>query len=120
MCVRCETRDEANLAQAARLCPEKKRNKFSSSSSSAARIICFSCIHVINSSYFIIILIIFIIINMSGKIIIIITTTIIIIITNGNLSINISSHTDKKDKNCDWQCKIVEIVESGVAKKDHI
>ncbi|GFS07029.1 hypothetical protein ElyMa_006560100 [Elysia marginata] len=49
-------------------------------------------------NYFIIILIIFIIMNMSGKIIIIITTTIIIIITNGNLSINISIHTEKKTK----------------------
>ncbi|GFS25336.1 copine-8 [Elysia marginata] len=73
---------------------------------------------VLNASYFIIILII----NMSGKIVRIITTTIIIIITNGNLSINISSHTNKqeKDKNCYWQYKIVEIVESGVAKVDHI
>ncbi|GFR65294.1 hypothetical protein ElyMa_003653000 [Elysia marginata] len=69
-------------------------------------------------SYFIFILII--IINMmSGKIVRIITTTIIIIITYGNLSINISSHTNRqeKDKNCHWQYKIVE---SGVAKVDHI
>ncbi|GFR59695.1 hypothetical protein ElyMa_005389800 [Elysia marginata] len=52
---------------------------------------------------------------MSGKII-------ITIITNGNVSINISSHTnrEKKDKNCHWQYKIVEIVESEVAKVDHI
>ncbi|GFR99449.1 hypothetical protein ElyMa_002793000 [Elysia marginata] len=41
---------------------------------------------------------------MSGKIVRIITTTIIIIITHGNLSINISSHTNRqeKDKNCHW------------------
>ncbi|GFR61948.1 hypothetical protein ElyMa_000117600 [Elysia marginata] len=60
-----------------------------------------------------------IIINMSGKIIIIIITT---IITDGNLSINISSHTNReeKDKNCHWQHNIVEVVESGVAKVDHI
>ncbi|GFR65685.1 hypothetical protein ElyMa_000208800 [Elysia marginata] len=49
--------------------------------------------HQLYSSYFIII-----IMNMSGKIIIIITTTIIIIITNGNLSININSHTEEKTK----------------------
>ncbi|GFS24651.1 myosin VI [Elysia marginata] len=45
----------------------------------------------LNTSYFIIIIII-----MRAKIVRIITTTIIIIITNGNLSINISSHTNKK------------------------
>ncbi|GFS20495.1 hypothetical protein ElyMa_006900800 [Elysia marginata] len=67
-------------------------SRMHSSSSSPARIICFSCIHVITSSYFIIIFI-----NMSGKIIMK-TFTIIIIITNGNLSINISSHTEKKTK----------------------
>ncbi|GFR83606.1 conserved ATPase domain protein [Elysia marginata] len=73
----------------------------------------------VSSSYFIITLIIII---MSGKILRIITTTIIIIITNGNFSINISSHTNRqeKDKNCHWQYKSVEIVESGVAKVDHI
>ncbi|GFS10636.1 hypothetical protein ElyMa_004814300 [Elysia marginata] len=40
------------------------------------------------------------------------------IITYGNLS----SHTNRqeKDKNCHEQYKIVEIVESGVAKVDHI
>ncbi|GFS14363.1 hypothetical protein ElyMa_004905600 [Elysia marginata] len=67
----------------------------------AVQIICFSCIHVINCSYFIII------INIGGIIIIIIN-----IITNGNLSINISSHTNReeKDKNCDWQYKVVEKV----------
>ncbi|GFR65531.1 hypothetical protein ElyMa_000205300 [Elysia marginata] len=59
---------------------------------------------------------------MSGKIVRIITTTIFISITNGHLSINISSHTNKqeKDKNWHWQYKIVKIVESGVAKVDHI
>ncbi|GFR98403.1 mitochondrial folate transporter/carrier [Elysia marginata] len=72
-------------------------SRMQSSLSSPARIICFSCIHIINSSYFIILLII---INLSGKIvrIIIITTTITIIITNGNLSINISSHTNRQEK----------------------
>ncbi|GFS06778.1 hypothetical protein ElyMa_002972900 [Elysia marginata] len=47
---------------------------------------------------------------MSGKIIIVIITTIIIIIINGNLSINISSHTNReeKDKKCHWQYKILE------------
>ncbi|GFR92017.1 hypothetical protein ElyMa_000858100 [Elysia marginata] len=55
--------------------------------------------HIINSSYFIIIILLLIIINMSGKIVIIIITTTIIIITNGYLSINISSHTEKKKTN---------------------
>ncbi|GFS16255.1 reverse transcriptase-like [Elysia marginata] len=68
------------------------------------RIICFSCIHIINSSYFIIIInssyFIIIIINMSGKIvIIIIITTIIIIVTNVILSIDISNHTNREEKN---------------------
>ncbi|GFR91471.1 hypothetical protein ElyMa_000844000 [Elysia marginata] len=60
---------------------------------------------------------------MTGKIVIIIITTIItIIITNGNLCVNISSHTNReeKDRNWYWQYKIVEIVESGVARVDHI
>ncbi|GFR95880.1 hypothetical protein ElyMa_006283600 [Elysia marginata] len=57
---------------------------------------------------------------MSGNTIIIIFTTIIIIITNGNLRNNISSHTNREEKdiNCDWQYKIVEIVESGVVKNN--
>ncbi|GFS22792.1 clathrin light chain [Elysia marginata] len=55
---------------------------------------------------------------MTGKIVLIIITIIIIITTTGNLSINISSHTNReeKDKNCHWQYKTVDIVESGVAK----
>ncbi|GFR87285.1 hypothetical protein ElyMa_002489600 [Elysia marginata] len=58
----------------------------------------------------------------NGKIVRIITTTIIIIITDGNLIITVSSNTNRqeKDKNCHRQYKIVEIVESGVAKVDHI
>ncbi|GFR65280.1 synaptobrevin-like protein YKT6, partial [Elysia marginata] len=53
-----------------------------------------------------------IIISMSGNIIIIII--IITIIISGNISI--FTNSEENDKICNWQCKIVEILKSGVAK----